>query len=449
MSAKRFFLLILVCLVTPAWAGLNIQHWSTPQGVRVYFVENHDLPMLDLSVDFDAGSARDSVDTSGLAGITHHLMNLGAGKLSERDISDRLADLGAVLGGRLDADRAGFILRTLSSEREREQAIDLLAVILAKPTFAADIVLREKARLIASLKEADTKPDVIGGKAFAKAIYGAHPYGLSESGEVASVERLRRDDLVAFHQRHYRASNMAIALMGDISRAQAEAIASRLAADLPAGPAPAPLAAVPSSKGTEQVIDHHATQSHLFLGLPGLKREDPDYFPLYVGNYVLGGGGFDSRLMQSIRQNKGLAYSVYSYFMPMRELGPFMLGLQTRRETTREAVDTARAELARYLAEGPSEAEIKQARDNLVGGFPLRLDSNKKILEYLAVIGFYHLPLDWLDTYTAKVAAVTREEVVRAFRARLRPEAMSTVIVGGQTETGKTEAGNKLGAEKK
>jgi zinc protease len=185
----------------------------------------------------------------------------------------------------------------------------------------------------------------------------------------------------------------------------------------------------------EQVIPHHATQSHLFMGLPGLKREDPDYFALHVGNYVLGGGGFDSRLTESIRQKKGLAYSVYSYFIPMEQMGPFQIGLQTRRDATREAVDTARAELARYLAEGPSEAELAQAKNNLIGGFPLRIDSNKKILEYLAVIGFYRLPLDWLDTYSASVAAVTRDDILRAFRARIRPEAMMTVIVGGQLES--------------
>ncbi len=148
----------------------------------------------------------------------------------------------------------------------------------------------------------------------------------------------------------------------------------------------------------------------------------------------LGGGGFDSRLTESIRQEKGLAYSVYSYFAPMAQLGPFQIGLQTRRAATDEAVATAKAVLARYLAEGPTEAELTQAKNNIVGGFPLRIDSNRKILEYLAVIGFYRLPLDWLDTYPGQVEAVTRDEILRAFRERIKPEAMSTVIVGGQLE---------------
>jgi zinc protease len=242
---------------------------------------------------------------------------------------------------------------------------------------------------------------------------------------------------------------MAIALMGDLSRAEAEAIAVRLAADLPLGDAAPALAAVSvKSTGQETTIPHHATQSHLFMGLPGIKREDADYFPLYVGNYVLGGGGFDSRLTESIRQKKGLAYSVYSYFAPMRELGPFQIGLQTRRDATQEALRTAREELARYLADGPTEAELTQAKNNLIGGFPLRIDSNKKILEYLAVIGFYRLPLDWLDTYSAKVAAVTRDDILRAFRGRVKPEAMMTVIVGGQPIGGQPMGGQPEGVTK-
>ncbi len=439
MSAKRFFITLVSLLVltvsSGVRAGLDIRHWVTPEGARVYFVENHDLPMLDVSVDFDAGSARDTRARSGLANLTRHVMSLGAGPYSERDIAERMADVGAILSGRFDADRAGFTLRTLSGANELEQAVTVLIEVLARPRFEPAIVEREKARVVAALQEAATKPEFIGEKAFMAALYGEHPYGLHESGEVDSVRALTASELADFHHRHYRAANMSIALMGDLTRAQAEALASRLAVGLPPGPAPEPIAPAPDSATPgERVLPHHATQSHLFMGLPGLKREDPDYFPLHVGNYVLGGGGFDSRLTESVRQKKGLAYSVYSYFMPMRELGPFQIGLQTRRESTAEAVATVREELARYLESGPSEAELEQAKNNLIGGFPLRIDSNRKILEYLAVIGFYRLPLDWLDTYPAKVAAVGRDDIARAFRARVRPEAMATVVVGGQIE---------------
>lgn len=420
----------------PAWAGLDIQHWSTPQGARVYFVANHDLPMLDLSVDFDAGSARDTPEQSGLANLTRHLMRLGAGEYGERDLEERLADVGAVLGGRFDADRAGFTLRTLSGARELEQSLTLLAAMLAAPHFDAAILEREKQRVIAGLREAATQPESIGAKAFQAAIYGAHPYGLPQAGEENRIVALTRDDLVGFHARHYRAANMTLTLMGDVTRQQAEDLAHRLAAGLPPGEAPQPISAAPAQAATpgEQVIPHHASQSHLFMGQPGLMRHDADYFPLRVGNYVLGGGGFDSRLMVAVRQDKGLAYSVYSFFAPMRTMGPFQIGLQTGRATTRDAVDIAREELRRYLLEGPSEAELEQAKNNLIGGFPLRLDSNRKILEHLAVIGFYRLPLDWLETYATQVAAVTREDIRRAWNARLNVDAMAVIVVGGQLE---------------
>lgn len=435
--ARGGLLALLALISLSVRAGLDIQQWHTAQGARVVFVENHDLPMLDVSVDFDAGSGRDGRSESGLASLTRHVMTLGAGRYAEKDIAEGLADVGAVLSGRLDADRAGFQLRTLSAQKERGAALDILAAVLSQPRFEPQVVEREKARMVAVLREAATKPETIGAQAFAAAIYGDHPYALPEGGAPETVAGLTPVQLEAFHRRYYRAPAMSLAIMGDISRAEAESLAERLSADLPQGEAPAPLSpvAVPPAGG-ERVIPHPATQSHLFMGMPGMKREDPDYFSLYVGNYILGGGGFDSRLMEAVRQKKGLSYSVYSYFSPMREAGPFQIGLQTKRASTDEAVRTVREVLDGYLKEGPSEAELTQARNNLVGGFPLRLDSNKKILEYLAVIGFYRLPLDWLDTYTRKVEAVSREDILRAFRERVRPAALSTVVVGGQLAPG-------------
>jgi len=436
MVVKSLLGLCALCLtLSAAWAGLPIQHWQTSQGARVLFVASHDLPMLDISVDFSAGSARDRAEHSGLANLTRHVMGLGAGIYDERDIAEKLADVGAVIAGRFDADRAGFSLRSLSGEAEREQSLGILTAILSQPRFNAQVLEREKARVVAALQEAATKPASIGSKAFQAAIYGDHPYALNDAGEQAAIQGLTPDDLADFHRAHYRASNMSIAIMGDVSRVMAEAIAERLAADLPTGEAPPPLRPVQVQvEGTEMVIPHHASQSHLFMGMPGLLREDPDYFPLLVGNYILGGGGFDSRLTDSVRQKKGLAYSVYSYFMPMRELGPFQIGLQTRRDATDEAVRTVREELALYLAQGPSETELAQAKNNLIGGFPLRIDSNRKILEHLAMINFYRLPLDWLDTYSSQVAAVTREDITRAFQARIKPAGLTTVIVGGQSD---------------
>jgi len=414
-----------------AQAAVNIQHWQTSTGAEVYFVENHDLPIVDLSVNFAAGSARDTPEKSGLAGITRYMMTLGAAGMNDEVIAKKLADIGAVLGGEFDGDRAALKLRTLSSEREQKQALDVFGKILQQPDFPASVLAREKARIISGLEESATQPEGMVNKAFMTALYGSHPYSLDESGEIATVAKLSVADLQAFYQQYYRANGAVIAMIGDLSRAQAEAIAESMASGLPKGAANSAIAQVsyPSAPVTQRIA-HPASQSHILLGYPGIKRGDPDLFPLYLGNYVLGGGGFVSRLTEEVREKRGLVYSVYSYFMPMAEVGTFQIGLQTKKEQADEALKIVRATLADFLAKGVTDAELKAAKANVIGGFPMRIDSNSKILDYLAVIGFYKLPLTYLDEYNSKVAAVTAAQIKDAFNRRLNPDNFVTVIVG-------------------
>jgi zinc protease len=297
-----FTLMFATLLSLPAQAAVKIQQWQTASGAAVYFVENHDLPILDVSVNFAAGSSRDDKATSGLAGVTRHLMGLGAGGLSDEHISKRMADTGAVMGGELDVDRAAFKLRTLSSEKEREAALDVYIKVLQQPDFPEAVLEREKARIIAGLKEAATQPESISNKAFMKALYGDHPYALDDSGELDTIPTLKREHLQNFYMTYYGARNAVIAMIGDMDRAQAEKLADRISAGLPKSPAVVPLPSVGyPDRAVEQRIPHPAKQSHILLGYPGLKRGDADYFPLYVGNYVLGGGGFVSRLTEEVR----------------------------------------------------------------------------------------------------------------------------------------------------
>ena len=420
--------LFLSC-IAPVLATPQIQHWQAPSGARVYFVENHDLPMLDVAVDFAAGSSFDPAEKSGLAELTQGLLDLGAEGLSEDDIARSMADVGAQMGGRLDADRSGMSLRTLSSAAERDQALDILARVLQHPLFPEAVLTREKTRLIASLKEAETKPESIAGKAFGKAVFGDHPYGLTST--VASVEKIQRADLEAFYREHYSAKAAVVAIMGDVTRAEAETIAQQLTGQLPQGSEVARIPPVTMQiKASEQRIAHPATQSHILIGVPGMARNDPDYFPLYVGNYILGGGGFVSRLMNEVREKRGMAYNIYSYFVPTLQPGVFQIGLQTKKEQADEALQLVRATLREFIAKGPTAKELQAAKQNIIGGFPLRIDSNRKILEYLSVIGFYGLPLTYLDDFTAKVDKVTVAQIHDAFKRRVNPDAMATVIVG-------------------
>ncbi len=429
---KTFCVALLLCLPLSAQAALTIQHWHTPHGAQVIFVESHELPILDVSVDFPAGSARDPDGQAGLAQLTHILLDQGAGGLSDTAIAHRLADVGAVLGGTFDRDRGGVTLRTLSSQAEKGAALDILAHVLQQPDFPQAVVKREKQRLIAGIREAEADPGTVADKAFYRALYGTHPYAHDESGDPVAIAKLTRGDVQTFYRTHYSAPNAVISLMGDISRAEAEAIAARLAGGLSSAAAAPALPKPEPARANEQRIAFPSTQSHVLVGAVGVARNDPDFFPLFVGNYVLGGGGFDSRLMREVRDKRGYAYSAYSYFMPMMEAGPFQLGLQTKLAQTDDALKVARTTLRQFIADGPSEAELKQAKDNLTGGFPLRIDSNKKILEYLSLIGFYKLPLDYLDTWVDKVNAVDVATVKQAFARHIDPDKLVTVIVGGE-----------------
>lgn len=412
-------------------AGVKIQQWQTASGAEVYFVENHDLPIVDVSVNFAAGSARDSVEKSGVAGITRYMMSLGAAGMSDEKIANKMADVGAVLGGSFDADRAGFKLRTLSSEREKAQALEVFTKILQQPDFPADVLEREKARIISGLQESATQPESISNKAFMQALYGSHPYSLDESGEEDTVAKITRADLQAFYKQYYGAQGAVIAMIGDLTREQAAGIAESISSGLPKSAAPNPLQPVAlPTQPVEKRIAHPASQSHILLGYPGIKRGDPDLFPLYVGNYILGGGGFVSRLTEEVREKRGLVYSVYSYFMPMAEAGPFQLGLQTKKEQAEDALKLVRETLDNFIRNGITEAELKAAKANIIGGFPMRIDSNNKILDYLAVIGFYKLPLNYLDEYNSNVEKVTVAQVKEAFARRLKPEHFVTIIVG-------------------
>jgi zinc protease len=428
----------LLAAAAPARAILPVQHWQSASGARVYFVENRDLPMLDVSVEFPAGAGYDEPRRSGVASMTHRLLRSGADGMSEDDLARAIADIGAQLGGRFDADRAGLSVRTLSSAKERKQALDILARSLRAPSFPAEVLAREKVRLIGSLKEADTKPDTIVSRTFYRLAYRQHPYALRSSGEVESVEGITREDLLAFHRRHYAARYAVVALIGDVTRAEAEAIAEELTRGLPrADGQGAELPRVePLAQPATQSVPHHAAQAHILIGAPGISRQDPDYIALYVGNFVLGGGGFTSRIYEEIRQKRGLAYSASSYFYPLQREGPFVISLQTQRDQAAQALEVTRKTLAQFVKEGPTADELEAAKRNIVGGFPLRIDSNRKIHEYLAMIGFYRLPLTYLEDFVQQVERVTAAEIRDAFRRRIDPGRMVTVVVaGGERET--------------
>ncbi|TRZ63870.1 MAG: insulinase family protein [Rhodocyclaceae bacterium] len=427
------FWLLTALVSAPGQAGVIIQHWIAPSGARVYFVASRHLPMLDVQVDFAAGSVYNPAGEAGVASLTVGLLDasarIGGTLLDEEQIAARLVDTGARLSGSADHDRAGLRLRTLTSKPERDAALELMRAVLSTPGFAEEVLAREKARSISAIQEAATRPDSIAAKRFEEAIYPSHPYGVTASEE--SIARITRDDLLTFWRGHYGARRAVVAIIGDVSRAEAEAIAQQITEALPQSPAeePAPVVTLPQRETIR--LPHPATQSHIHIGMPALKRTDADNFPLLVGNYTLGGGGFVSRLMQEVREKRGYAYSVHSYFAPRKLEGPFEIGLQTKREQAGEAIKLVETLLADFLKKGPTEAELKAAKQNLIDGQALRLDSNSKILGYLSLIGFYGLPLSYIEDFPRRIEAVTAKQVREAFARHVRPENLVTVIVAG------------------
>jgi zinc protease len=413
-----------------AHAAVTIEHWTAPSGARVYFVPAGSLPMVDIQIDIAAGGLYAAPDLAGVAGLTHGLLDAGAGELNEEQIAERLVDTGAQLGGQVDADRASLHLRTLTSPKEMSAALALLKTVLTQPTFPAEVLEREKIRAIAAIRDAQTRPDAIAGRRFAAAIYPSHPYGVQP--DVDSVARLTRDDLQRFYRARYQSRNTSVSIVGQITRAQAEALADDLTAPLAItdrrAPMPVPEVTMPAAQTLR--IAHPATQSHIVMGLPAVERGHPDFFALLVGNYSFGGGGFVSRLMKEVREKRGYAYSVGSSFSPRKLAGPFQISLQTQRTQADAALAVVGDELKKFLRDGPTAKELAAAKKNLIDGLALGLDSNAKLLGYVSVIGFFGLPLSYLDDFPQRVAAVTPAQVQAAFARHVRPEHLVTVIVG-------------------
>jgi len=415
--------------------------WVTPYGVQAVFLAAPEIPMVDLSVDIDAGNRWDPAPKAGLAAMTLSMLSRGvraeAGQpaLTEVQISQTLADLAVQRGGNAGMDRVSISMRMLADADVRQAAVGLLARIIAHPAFDPAILEREKQRTIAGIRESLTQPQSIATRALWKSMYGTHPYGAEATAE--SVGAIAAADLAAFHRERWQPQRMRVTIVGALTEAQARELVDGVFAffartsAVPQKPSIARPAQVSPLAPVRQAIAHPASQSHIWLGMPGIARDDPDFFALTVGNYIFGGGGFVSRLTEEVREKRGLSYSVFSAFQPMAQPGPFLIGLQTQSAKAPEALKVVEDTLRRFLSEGPTEKELKAARQNLVGGFALRLDTNRKLLDNLAQINYYDLPLDYLQTWTSRVSAVTRADIVRAMNRVIDPARLSAVVVAG------------------
>ncbi|QWD66119.1 pitrilysin family protein [Polynucleobacter sp. MWH-Aus1W21] len=444
---NAFFRIFSACLMSfgllsHAYAILPIEKLDSYKGAQAYLVQTKALPMVDIEVSIDAGDRYDPAGKGGVADMVAGLMNYGArgdkGLLTEAQIADEIADLGANIGLSVGGERAILRIRSLSRKDLRDRAVQLAAAMLSAPIYDPKIVEREKQRTITSLREAETKPEFVLERRFKKSVYGNYP--LADSPTVQSVGAVNVNDLKQFHKQFYRGDRMIVSIVGDVDRAQASEIVQILLKQIPQSGQP--IAKLPDLQRSpiealtqrEIQIPFDSQQAHIAMGMTAVARNNPDYFPLLVGNYILGGGGFVSRLMSEVREKRGLAYSVFSYFAPGKENGIFQAGLQTKNDQATLALDVMSTTIAQFIADGPTPSELEAAKSNLINGYPLRIDNNRKLLDNVSSIAWNDLPLDTMDIWTKQVEAVTLEQVKASFQKYLAMDRMKMVVLGAKNK---------------
>ena len=443
-ALKQFLAAVILCFgfTSAVHAIPPIEKLETFKGAKAYLVQTKSLPMVDIEVSIDAGDRYDPEGKSGLADMTAGLMKYGArsgsGLLNEAQIADEMADLGATIALSVSGERAILRIRTLSREDLLKRAVQLAAAMLSEPTYDPQVIAREKQRVITNLLEAETKPEYVLEKRFKKLVYGAYP--LANSPSVKSIGAISAADLKQFHQQFYRGDRMIVSIVGDVSSMQANDIVQALLKKIPQNGAA--INSLPQLSRSpieplaqrEVQIPFDSQQAHIAMGMTAVTRSNPDYFPLLVGNYVLGGGGFVSRLMSEVREKRGLAYSVFSYFSPGKDVGIFQAGLQTKSDQGSVALEVLSNTIAKFIADGPTPSELSAAKSNLINGYPLRIDNNRKLLDNVSSIVWNDLPLDTLETWTKQVEAVTLEQVTAAFQKYLAMDRMKIVVLGAQNK---------------
>lgn len=411
----------------------KIQQWTTSAGTRVYLIESHSIPMVDIHMTFDAGSARDGAQF-GVANCWLNLLDQGTSTLNADQIAEQFENKGALLNAHVDRDRAMISLRTLSEPEILNPLLNLLADLMAKPAFKEESIALIKNQILTEQKMMQQQPEILAKNAFYEALYSNHPYAHPVIGTEQTVQAITQSDLQHFHQQYAVAQNATLTLVGDLTLEQAKTLSEKIIQQLPQGSKAPDLKAIPPlTTPIVQTIHYASEQTHLLMGGPGIANNDPDYFPLLIANYILGDNILMSRLFKEVREKRGLVYHVRSHFATLKQPGPFVIKLQTQNHQIQEAIQVVKETLGHFVNEGPSEQELIDAKQGLMQAFPLSLNSNEKLSAQLDTLSFYEQPLDFLETYQSKIKAVTLEDIQAALQKHIHPETMALITVGPQS----------------
>ena len=427
---------LLLALVLPlsVQAAVNIQRWTTPQGVQVLLAERHENPIIDMAVSFrGAGNASDPDGKSETAAFTAALLPGGTKEMDEETFNAQTNGLAVEIGSSADNETATATLRSLSRPDTLKKAVSLFNGALARPRFDEAVFRRNQTQAATVLQQQETKPDFTAARTLVRLSYPDHPYGKGAYTTVQSINSITLDDIRAFYRTRYGKNNAVVAIVGDIDRKGADRLVQDALSGLPdRAAASADVPPVKKHPAQRRDIPFAGEQAQIMLGMPLITRNDPDYYALVAGNYILGGGGFDSRLMEVLRNQRGDTYGVYSDLAPEHQAGMFTIAYSSRKPAARASLAAAQEVIRQFIAEGPTEKEMAQAKANITGSFPLRFDSNAKLLGYLSLIGVYNLPDDYLEAYPKAVAKLTAADVKAAWQKRVRPEDLNIVVVGAQ-----------------
>ena len=438
IGAISLFLIILCSFMIGANAD------AAPLGKRIVLEngmvlllsERHTIPSVTINMLIKAGQVSEPSDKAGLAHITAGLLTEGTKKRNSSQIAEEIEFVGGGIGASGGDDSASVNLTIL--KKDLDLGLDILSDILLNPVFSEEEIMRKVKETKASIEKEKENPSAVAGKEFAKTVFGDHPYGRPTEGLPETLDRIIRDDIVRFHAAHYIPNNTIMAVVGDVTEKEIVSKLNRYLKEWNKREVVNPV--FPPVKSLNQKIvkpiNKKITQANIVLGHIGIERENPDYYAAYVMNYILGGGGFTSRLMDNIRDNKGLAYDVHSYFAPMKYSGYFNVGVQTKNESANVAIEEVLKEMERIRKEPVTDKELEDAKAYLTGSFPLKLDTNKKIAGMLTAIEFFNLGLDYPDRYPKMINSLTKDDILRVARKYLNPDNYIMVVVGDLEKAG-------------
>jgi zinc protease len=401
-------------------------------GMILLLSEKHDIPMVTVNMAIKAGSTAEPEDKPGLASITASLLMQGTSKRSAIQINREIDFIGGSLSASGGDDFASANLRVL--KKDLRTGMDLLSDALMNPAFDQKEIDRKIKATLAGIKQRKDEPSAVAGEAFGKIIFGRHPYGRTDDDVAAYLPKLTRQDILSFYSSRYSPNNTIIAVVGDVTEKEIVLLLDGYFKPWKKNEQPLPASLLPPviDKTVVRKIDKNITQANIAMGNIGISRENPDYYAAMVMNYILGGGGFSSRLMDNIRDNKGLAYDVHSGFSAQKEPGAFTVNIQTKNETANEVIEETLKEIRKMQTELVTLKELSDAKAYLTGSFPLRMDTSAKIAGMLTAIEIYRLGLDYPQNYPHLINSVTREDILRVAKKYLRPDSMVVVVVANQ-----------------